>query len=39
METAISILDHLQFDCPTTEQKNVLWAMSEFVKETNIDDL
>ena len=38
METAISILDHLQFDCPTTEQKNVLWAMSEFVKETNTDD-
>ena len=38
METKISILDHLQFDCPTTEQKNVLWAMSEFVKETNTDD-
>ena len=38
LQTAISILDHLQFDCPTIEQKNVLLAMSEFVKETNTDD-
>lgn len=38
MEHAITILDHLQFDCPTSEQKEALLAMSEFVKETNNDD-
>lgn len=38
METAITILDHLQFDCPTSQQRNALLAMSDFVKETNKDD-
>ena len=38
METAINILDHLQFDCPTTQQRLALLAMSDFVKETNQDD-
>jgi exodeoxyribonuclease-5 len=38
METKITILDHLQFDCPTTQQRNSLLAMSDFVKETNNDD-
>jgi exodeoxyribonuclease-5 len=38
METAITILDHLQFDCPTAQQKVALLAMSDFVKETNKDD-
>lgn len=38
METKINILDHLQFDCPTTQQRNALLAMSDFVKETNKDD-
>ncbi len=38
MQTAISILDCLHFDAPTTEQKNALLAMADFVKETNTDD-
>lgn len=38
MKHAVTILDHLQFDCPTSEQKEALLAMSEFVKETNNDD-
>ena len=38
METAITILDHLQFDCPTAQQRVALLAMSAFVKETNKDD-
>ena len=38
MEKAITILDHLQFDCPTAQQRVALLAMSEFVKETNKDD-
>jgi exodeoxyribonuclease-5 len=38
METAITILDHLQFDCPTAQQRVALLAMSDFVKETNKDD-
>ena len=38
METAITILDHLQFDCPTTQQRVALLVMSDFVKETNKDD-
>lgn len=38
MEKAITILDHLQFDCPTSQQRVALLAMSDFVKETNKDD-
>ena len=38
MENAITILDHLHFDCPTAQQKVALLAMSDFVKETNKDD-
>ncbi len=38
MNTAISILDFLHFDCPTAEQKKALTAMSEFVKQENTDD-
>ena len=38
METAITILDHLQFDCPTAQQRVALLAMSDFVKESNKDD-
>lgn len=38
MKNAISILDHLQFDCPTAEQKAALLAVSDFVKETNEED-
>ena len=38
MENAIGILDHLQFDCPTTEQKKALLALSDFVKVSNNDD-
>jgi exodeoxyribonuclease-5 len=38
METAITILDHLQFDCPTAQQRVALLAMSDFVKENNKDD-
>ncbi len=38
METAITILDHLQFDCPTTQQRVALLAMSNFVNESNTDD-
>lgn len=38
MENAITILDHLQFDCPTAQQRVALLAMSDFVKETNKDD-
>jgi exodeoxyribonuclease-5 len=38
MENSITILDHLQFDCPTAQQKRALLAMSEFIKETNEDD-
>jgi exodeoxyribonuclease-5 len=38
METAITILDHLQFDAPTEQQRIALLAMSDFVKETNKDD-
>ena len=38
MENAITILDHLQFDCPTAQQKLALLGMSDFVKETNKDD-
>jgi len=38
MEAAITILDYLQFDCPTVQQRVALLAMSDFVKETNKDD-
>jgi exodeoxyribonuclease-5 len=38
MENAITILDHLQFDCPTAQQKSALLEMSDFVKETNKED-
>lgn len=38
MKNAITILEHLQFDCPTAEQKNALLGMSDFVKSDNNDD-
>lgn len=38
MNAAITILDHLQFDCPTTHQKEALLQMSGFVNENNTDD-
>lgn len=38
MQTPLSILDHLQFDCPTTQQRAALLSMSDFVKESNNDD-
>jgi exodeoxyribonuclease-5 len=38
MKNAITILDHLQFDCPTPEQTQALLCMSDFVKESNTDD-
>ena len=38
MEAAITILDHLQFDCPTVQQRVALLAMSDFVSDANKDD-
>lgn len=38
MEKAITILDHLQFDCPTAQQKVALLAMSDFVNKNNNED-
>ncbi|WP_299060124.1 AAA family ATPase [uncultured Polaribacter sp.] len=38
MKNAITILDHLQFDCPTQEQRIALLGMSDFVKKENKDD-
>lgn len=38
MKNAITILDHLQFDCPTQEQKEALLGMSSFVKKDNTND-
>ena len=38
MEPTITILDHLQFDCPTAQQRVALLAMSDFVSESNKDD-
>ena len=38
MQYKTSILDHLQFDCPTLEQKRALIAMSNFVKDSNNND-
>ncbi|MBL0309014.1 MAG: AAA family ATPase [Bacteroidetes bacterium] len=37
-ENAITILDHLHFASPTTEQKNALQGMAEFSKMENTDD-
>lgn len=38
MENVITILDHLQFDCPTAQQRSALLGMSDFVKESNKED-
>lgn len=38
MKNPVTILDHLQFDCPTSEQKVALLGMSDFVKKENKDD-
>jgi len=38
MKNTVSILDHLQFDCPTKEQKAALLGMSDFVKVSNEND-
>lgn len=38
MKNSITILDHLQFDCPTSEQRNALIGMSNFVNEKNKTD-
>jgi exodeoxyribonuclease-5 len=38
MKTAITILDYLQFDEPTSQQRIALLSMSDFVKESNTDD-
>lgn len=38
MENALTILDHLQFDCPTAQQKSALLGMSDFVKDSNKED-
>ncbi|MCB0536032.1 MAG: AAA family ATPase [Bacteroidetes bacterium] len=38
MEQGITILDYLQFDTPTIEQKSALVGMSDFVSEENGDD-
>ena len=38
MTNAITILDHLHFATPTTEQKNALHGMAEFSKIENADD-
>ena len=38
MNTSLSILTYLNFDCPTAEQKSALSAMADFVKEDNKDD-
>ncbi len=38
MESNITILDHLHFDCPTSEQKNALLGMSSFIQSENKDD-
>ncbi|QDO95311.1 AAA family ATPase [Formosa sediminum] len=35
MSGGITILDYLHFDCPTTEQKQVLLEMSDFIKESS----
>lgn len=38
MENTITILDHLQFDCPTAQQKSALLAMSAFIQSENKED-
>lgn len=38
MNNAITILDHLHFATPTTEQKNALTGMADFSKKENTDD-
>jgi exodeoxyribonuclease-5 len=38
MKNAITILDHLHFDCPTQEQRIALIGMSDFVKKEDTDD-
>jgi exodeoxyribonuclease-5 len=38
MENAITILDYLQFDSPTAQQRSALLGMSDFVKESNKED-
>jgi hypothetical protein len=38
MNNAITILDHLHFATPTTEQRNALIGMAEFSKKENVDD-
>ena len=38
MQNGISILDFLQFETPTQEQKKALLAMAEFVKPDNKED-
>ena len=38
MENTITILDHLQFDCPTAQQKSALLGMSTFIESENKDD-
>lgn len=38
MNNAITILDHLHFATPTSEQRNALLGMAEFSKKENADD-
>ena len=38
MENTITILDYLQFDCPTAQQKFALLGMSAFIESKNKDD-
>ncbi|CAH0336596.1 ATP-dependent RecD-like DNA helicase [Flavobacterium sp. CECT 9288] len=38
MENALTILDHLQFDCPTAQQRSALLGMSNFIAESNKND-
>jgi exodeoxyribonuclease-5 len=38
MENTITILDHLQFDCPTAKQKSALLGMSSFIQSKNKED-
>ena len=38
MKNSISILDYLQFDCPTQEQKSALLSMSDFISHSIKDD-
>lgn len=38
MENTLTILDYLQFDCPTAQQRSALLGMSNFIAESNKDD-